>query len=95
MIDELSQFVSVETLEKAPADGVGETQYYVYVGGQMLVDTYNVNELVVKQKDTVSNINDITGCYDVACKYEKPVIVMEPIKGGSLINVPDDVKKTI
>lgn len=66
MIDELSQFVSVETLEKAPADGVGETQYYVYVGGQMLVDTYNVNELVVKQKDTVSNINDITGCYDVA-----------------------------
>lgn len=30
--------------------------------------------------------------YDVCHKYEKPVIVMEPIKGGSLVNLPDDAK---
>ena len=32
-------------------------------------------------------------CYDVICKHNKPVVVMEPIKGGTLINVPDEVKE--
>ena len=32
-------------------------------------------------------------CYEVAVKHNKPVIVMEPIKGGSLTNVPEDVDK--
>ncbi|MBQ9124226.1 MAG: aldo/keto reductase [Acholeplasmatales bacterium] len=27
-------------------------------------------------------------CYDVCVKHNKPVIVMEPVKGGSLINLP-------
>ena len=31
--------------------------------------------------------------YDVCRKYNKPVIVMEPIKGGSLVNLPDAAKK--
>ena len=31
-------------------------------------------------------------CYEVATKHHKPVIVMEPIKGGSLVNIPDDAK---
>lgn len=31
-------------------------------------------------------------CYEVACKHNVPVIVMEPVKGGSLVNVPNDVK---
>ncbi len=29
-------------------------------------------------------------CYDVCRKYSKPVIVMEPCKGGSLVNLPED-----
>lgn len=32
-------------------------------------------------------------CYEVAESHDKPVIVMEPIKGGSLIALPDSVKK--
>ena len=28
-------------------------------------------------------------CYDVAVKHEKKVIVMEPVKGGALVNLPD------
>jgi len=31
-------------------------------------------------------------CYEVCVKHGKPVIVMEPIKGGSLINLPDDAQ---
>ncbi|MFV0465568.1 MAG: aldo/keto reductase [Lachnospiraceae bacterium] len=31
-------------------------------------------------------------CYEVCCKFGKPVIVMEPTKGGNLVNLPDDAK---
>ncbi len=33
------------------------------------------------------------GCYEVARKHGKPVIVMEPVKGGTLARVPEDVEK--
>lgn len=32
-------------------------------------------------------------CYDVCRKFNKPVIVMEPVKGGNLVNLPEDAKK--
>ena len=32
------------------------------------------------------------GCYEVARKHGKPIVIMEPIKGGSLANPPDEVK---
>lgn len=32
-------------------------------------------------------------CYEVATKHGKPVIVMEPVKGGALAKVPDSVEK--
>ncbi len=32
-------------------------------------------------------------CYEIAQKYNKPVIVMEPVKGGSLAMVPPKVEK--
>lgn len=31
-------------------------------------------------------------CYEVAKKHNKPVIVMEPVKGGTLAQVPEDVE---
>lgn len=31
-------------------------------------------------------------CYEVCRKYGKPVIVMEPSKGGNLVNLPDNAK---
>ena len=30
-------------------------------------------------------------CYEVARKHNKPVIIMEPVKGGNLVNMPDSV----
>jgi len=32
-------------------------------------------------------------CYDVATKHNVPVVVMEPVKGGTLAKVPEDVEK--
>ncbi len=31
-------------------------------------------------------------CYEVCRKYNKPVIVMEPVKGGNLVNLPENAK---
>lgn len=36
---------------------------------------------------------DIKACYEVARKHEKPVIIMEPVKGGMLANPPKKVKE--
>ncbi|MBR2350221.1 MAG: aldo/keto reductase [Clostridia bacterium] len=32
-------------------------------------------------------------CYEVCCKHGKPVIVMEPVKGGALIKLPEEGQK--
>lgn len=32
-------------------------------------------------------------CYEVCRKYNKPVLVMEPVKGGILVRLPEDAKK--
>ena len=32
-------------------------------------------------------------CYEVARKHDKPVIVMEPIKGGTLVNLPEKAEQ--
>ncbi len=34
-------------------------------------------------------------CYQVCEKYHKPVIVMEPVKGGGLVNLPEQAKKLL
>ena len=34
-------------------------------------------------------------CYEVCVKHGKPVIVMEPVKGGTLANVPDPVRELL
>ena len=31
--------------------------------------------------------------YEICRKFNKPVLVMEPVKGGGLVNLPDDAKK--
>ena len=31
-------------------------------------------------------------CYEVCVKHGKPVIVMEPVKGGNLVNLPENAK---
>lgn len=34
-------------------------------------------------------------CYEVCRKHDKPVIVMEPVKGGNLVNLPEAAKKVL
>ena len=32
-------------------------------------------------------------CYEVCRKYNKPILVMEPVKGGGLVRLPEEAKK--
>ncbi len=34
-------------------------------------------------------------CYDVCAKHNKPVVVMEPVKGGSLVKLPKEADKVL
>lgn len=34
-------------------------------------------------------------CYEVCRKYNKPVLVMEPVKGGNLVNLPDMARQVL
>lgn len=34
-------------------------------------------------------------CYEVCRKHNKPVLIMEPVKGGNLVNLPEDAKKIL
>lgn len=34
-------------------------------------------------------------CYEVATRHGKPVIVMEPIKGGSLVHIPEEAEELL
>lgn len=34
-------------------------------------------------------------CYEVCRKYNKPMIIMEPVKGGNLVNLPEDAKQIL
>ncbi|MGN0435592.1 MAG: aldo/keto reductase [Wujia sp.] len=48
-------------------------------------------QLQINYLDWDSNAIQSRKCYEVACKHNIPVIVMEPVKGGTLANVPDSV----
>ena len=45
--------------------------------------------------DWESNIIQSKNCLEVARKHGKPVIVMEPIKGGGLVNLPEEAAKLL
>ncbi len=50
-------------------------------------------QLQINYLDWESPSIEAKSCYDLCTKYGKPVIVMEPVKGGALANVPRDAEK--
>lgn len=49
-------------------------------------------QLQINYLDWESNTIQSKKCYEVARKHNKPIIIMEPVKGGTLANVSDTVK---
>lgn len=50
-------------------------------------------QLQINYLDWESNSIHARACYEVATKHGKPVIIMEPVKGGTLAKVPEAVEK--
>ena len=49
-------------------------------------------QLQINYKDWEDSAVQSRACYEVCRKYNKPVIIMEPVKGGLLANPPETVK---
>ena len=52
-------------------------------------------QLQLNYLDWLSENVQSKACYDVCVKHNKPVIVMEPVKGGSLVKLPDEADKLL
>lgn len=75
LIDELSQYATVETLEKKgtiekrsgrQTDELEvDTQFYVYLNGNTLVDGDKINRIQYTQKETYTNVCDMKGLYEL------------------------------
>lgn len=50
-------------------------------------------QLQINYLDWESEWIQSRACYEVAVKHHKPVIVMEPVKGGTLANIPETAKR--
>ena len=50
-------------------------------------------QLQINYLDWEGAVAQSGACYEVAKKHGKPVIVMEPVKGGTLANLPDPARK--
>ncbi len=52
-------------------------------------------QLQINYADWENPVVQSRACYEVARKYGKPVIIMEPVKGGMLATPPDSVKEIL
>ena len=50
-------------------------------------------QLQINYLDWTSQWIQAKACYDIAVKHNKPVIVMEPVKGGTLAQIPEEAEK--
>ncbi|MFX0014315.1 MAG: aldo/keto reductase [Promethearchaeota archaeon] len=49
-------------------------------------------QLIVNYIDWINGGIEIRKCYETVVKHKKQVIVMEPLKGGALANVPNEIE---
>ena len=52
-------------------------------------------QLQVNYLDWESGVIQSRACCEVAAAHGKPVIVMEPVKGGMLVNLPDEAREVL
>lgn len=58
-------------------------------------DDIEVVQLQINYLDMDNPMVRAKECYDVCVKHHKPIIVMEPIKGGTLVNLPNEAEEKI
>jgi len=84
LIDELSAYADIDVMEKPPADGNGTAQYIVYLGGGILVDTNNYNQIRLVPSKTRDNQSDVEGLYDLVWNNGTRFDIRSKQLGGQL-----------
>ncbi len=99
-IGKYEEFKCFEWLQEKKAAGLVKHAGFSYHDKPELLDRILTDhpevefvQLQLNYLDWESNWVQSRGCYEVCVKHGKPVIVMEPVKGGSLATIPDEGKK--
>lgn len=99
-IDVYNEFDCFNWLLEKKAQGLVKTIGFSYHDGPELLDRvltehpeFELVQLQINYLDWDSVGVQSRKCYEVATKHHKPVIVMEPVKGGTLAKVPLEVEK--
>ncbi len=58
-------------------------------------DALDFVQLQINYYDWSSPAIQSRGVYEIAVKHNMPVVVMEPVKGGGLVNIPDEAKAVL
>lgn len=97
MAQEFDSFAFVEKMKKeGKAKKIG---FSFHDNAQLLDEILTAHpemefvQLQINYLDWESESIQSRKCYEVAMKHNKPVIVMEPIKGGTLANIPEKAEK--
>ncbi len=84
-------------LRKVKAQGKAGRIGFSYHGDAALLDTIltahpevDLVQLQINYLDWDDPAIEAGKCYDIACKHGKDVIVMEPVKGGTLATLPEE-----
>jgi len=55
----------------------------------------DVVQIQLNYLDWENEIIQSRACWEVCCRHGKPVIVMEPVKGGTLANIPEEAENLL
>ncbi len=84
LIDHLSEIANVTVEENIVGDDVGVTSYVVRLDSQVLVDTFNYNELIAVPQQDSKNVLDVTGLYELEWSNGQSFNSASATLGGTL-----------
>ena len=100
MLPKYEQFDCFNWLLEKKAQGLVKHAGFSFHDSPELLDEILTNhpemefvQLQINYLDWESEWVRSRACYEVAVKHGKPVIVMEPVKGGTLAQIPDEAEK--
>lgn len=88
-----------EFLSRLKAEGKARKTGFSYHGDAALLDKIltehpevDLVQLQINYLDWESPAMEAHKCYDIAVKHSKEIVVMEPVKGGILANLPEEAE---
>ncbi len=84
LLDQLSEFVDIDVVEKEAEGNKGFAQFIVSVGTAVLVDSYTSNSIIYEAQDTYSKQNDADDLYKLTWSTGQDFSCRDTELGGKL-----------